>query len=265
MTLAPLPEQLTHLQHRRQAIAQRFGRAACTYDDNAAVQMTIAQHTQSSLVLKPRQRILDIGSATGRHTSQLATADNEVVGVDISEAMVNTAAQRYPQLTFVQGDAEALPFSCASFDCVYSSMALQWVASPACALSEINRVLLPGGTAHLAIMVAGSLQELVHARQVAGMVPSVNTLFSDETWMAALAELPLCIRRKKVKCYQDPHENIRGLLRSITKVGAGLSLTGEKSTPFCRRHLQALEQAFAKDRQGNLAVTYRVLHLILEK
>lgn len=130
MTLALLPEQLTHLQHRRQAIAQRFGRAACTYDDNAAVQMTIAQHTQSSLVLKPRQRILDIGSATGRHTSQLATADNEVVGVDISEAMVNTAAQRYPQLTFVQGDAEALPFSCASFDCVYSSMALQWVASP---------------------------------------------------------------------------------------------------------------------------------------
>lgn len=263
--MVPLPQQVAPHGYRRQAIAERFGRAAYTYDDNAAVQMIIAQHTQSPLVLEPRQRILDIGSATGRQTSQLATAVNEVVGVDISQAMVTAATQRYPQLTFVQGDAEALPFPSASFDCVYSSMALQWVASPARALSEINRVLRSGGCAHLAIMVAGSLHELVLARQLAGMAPSVNTLFSAETWRLALADLPLRILSQREKCYRDPHENMRSLLRSITKVGAGLSFTGEKSTPLGRRNLQALEQAFPKDPQGQLSVSYQVLHLILEK
>lgn len=265
MTIAPLAQQLALHGYRRQAIAQRFGRAANTYDDNATVQMRIALHTQTPVVLAPGQRILDIGSATGRQTSHLATADNEVVGVDISASMVNVATQRYPQLTFVQGDAEALPFSPASFDCVYSSMALQWVASPARALGEINRVLRCGGCAHLAIMVSGSLHELVLARQLAGMAPSVNTLFSSETWGAALADLPLRICAKWEKCYRDPHENIRSLLRSITKVGAGLSLSGEKPTPLGRRDLQALEQAFPKDPQGQLSVSYQVLHLILEK
>ncbi|MBU2977451.1 methyltransferase domain-containing protein [Alteromonas sp. C1M14] len=251
--------------HRRQAIAKRFGRAALSYDENATVQSKIAQHTQSLMVNLCDQRIVDIGCATGRETVKLVAANNQVVGVDISPAMVSAASQRYPQLTFVQGDAESLPFPAGSFQCVYSSMALQWVASPAQAISEISRVLGAGGTAHLAIMVADSLHELVIAKQRANMAPTVNQLFTPQQWMAALLASPLAVHFNQVRQYEDYHRNIRSLLRSITKVGAGLSLGNTQSSPLRRQQLQQLEHVFAKDEQGNLKVTYQVLHLILEK
>jgi demethylmenaquinone methyltransferase/2-methoxy-6-polyprenyl-1,4-benzoquinol methylase len=59
--------------------------------------------------------------------------------------MIQVGRSRYPELTFVQGDATALPFRDAEFDSVTISFGLRNVHDPAQALREMRRVTKPGG------------------------------------------------------------------------------------------------------------------------
>jgi len=49
--------------------------------------------------------ILDVGSGTGHHVADLASKNYNVVGMDISPAMINKAKEFYPDYNFVVGDA----------------------------------------------------------------------------------------------------------------------------------------------------------------
>jgi SAM-dependent methyltransferase len=76
--------------------------------------------------------------------------DGSVVGVDPSESMLALAAHREPgagsaPVTFVTGDACALPFPDASFDVAVSTQVYEYVEDMATALAEARRVLRPGG------------------------------------------------------------------------------------------------------------------------
>ncbi len=63
-------------------------------------------------------RVLDVACGTGFLTRHLR---GEVVGLDLSEAMLEIARQRVPGATFVQGDAFSLPFPDDLFDRVFTS------------------------------------------------------------------------------------------------------------------------------------------------
>jgi SAM-dependent methyltransferase len=61
-------------------------------------------------------RILDIGSGTGHHVSNFNANGYNVIGVDISPAMVSKANKNYPELEFKQGDVlDTMIFSGNSF------------------------------------------------------------------------------------------------------------------------------------------------------
>jgi len=63
-------------------------------------------------------RVLDVACGTGFLTQHLR---GEVVGIDQSDAMIEVARERLPDLTLVQGDALELPFPDTSFDRVFTS------------------------------------------------------------------------------------------------------------------------------------------------
>ena len=64
-------------------------------------------------------RVLDVACGTGRVTALLVTEGfAEVVGSDVSPAMLEIAKRRLPQVAFVQGDATHLTFDDNSFDAV---------------------------------------------------------------------------------------------------------------------------------------------------
>lgn len=88
--------------------------------------------------------ILDVGCGTGIASEPFAMNGFPVTGIDPSPAMLAAAAQRLPNATFVQGEAEALPFPNERFDVVISAQAFHFV-DRARALSEAYRVLRPGG------------------------------------------------------------------------------------------------------------------------
>jgi arsenite methyltransferase len=99
---------------------------------------------------------LDVGAGPGSITTSLAHAagpDGLALGVDISEAMLTRAVRSAagPQVGFLRADAQRLPFRDETIDVAVSIAVLQLIPDPAAALSEIARVLKPGG--RLAVMV----------------------------------------------------------------------------------------------------------------
>ena len=91
-------------------------------------------------------RVLDLGCGAGLTPGKLSLpAAWEIIGVDFKHASVAKARVDFPQRAFVCSAGEKLPFPASSFDRVISNVALPYM-DIASALTEIHRVLVPGGT-----------------------------------------------------------------------------------------------------------------------
>lgn len=88
--------------------------------------------------------LLDVGCGTANASEPFARNGLTVTGVDTSDAMLDAAAERLPQASFVKGEAEALPFPDERFDLLIAAQTFHWV-DRARALAEAYRVLRPGG------------------------------------------------------------------------------------------------------------------------
>ncbi len=92
-------------------------------------------------------RVLEVGSGLGLLAVEVASRAVRVTGIEHAGAQLAEAQRRSsaPNVEFVQGDAHALPFADASFDLVYCRYVLEHLADPGRALTEMRRVLRPGG------------------------------------------------------------------------------------------------------------------------
>ncbi|HTR50944.1 MAG TPA: bifunctional 2-polyprenyl-6-hydroxyphenol methylase/3-demethylubiquinol 3-O-methyltransferase UbiG [Kofleriaceae bacterium] len=106
----------------------------------------IADKIAAALGPGPR-RVLDLGCGAGFLANALAERGHGVVGVDASDdsLAVARAYDRTQAVTYVRGDACALPFPPARFDVVCAMDLLEHVAEPARVVAEAARVLAPGG------------------------------------------------------------------------------------------------------------------------
>jgi SAM-dependent methyltransferase len=93
-------------------------------------------------------RLLDLGSGNGAFAQLLVEAGHEVFGIDRDPVKVSALVERLGTRLHVVGQVEALPFLACHFDVVTASQTLHRFA-PGLALSDIARVLKPGG--HLAV------------------------------------------------------------------------------------------------------------------
>lgn len=119
-----------------------------------------AEKVADSLELAPGQRVLDVACGTGvfaREAIERVMPLGSVVGVDINEGMLSVAARKAPSVDWRRAPAEALPFERASFDRVASLFGLMFFEDRSRAISEMLRVLRPGG--RLVVAVWGSLDE----------------------------------------------------------------------------------------------------------
>ena len=90
---------------------------------------------------------LDLASGTGDIALALAARGSRVVGLDITLRMLQLAREKAGsgEVAFVTGDMMALPFPDASFDLVTTGYGIRNVPRIDQAVSEIRRVLRPGG------------------------------------------------------------------------------------------------------------------------
>jgi demethylmenaquinone methyltransferase/2-methoxy-6-polyprenyl-1,4-benzoquinol methylase len=94
---------------------------------------------------KPGERILDIAAGTGTSAAALAKTGARVIAFDFSPGMIAEGRRRHPDIEFIEGNAEHLPFGDNEFDAVTISFGLRNVNNPQAALAEMYRVLKPGG------------------------------------------------------------------------------------------------------------------------
>ena len=104
--------------------------------------------------LRPRMRVLDVGGDPGSITLGLASAvpPGAVVGIDLQFAQVEraraeAAGRGGTNVRFEAGDVYEVPFSDGSFDAVFAHPVLMHLREPVRALTELRRVLRPGGIA----------------------------------------------------------------------------------------------------------------------
>jgi demethylmenaquinone methyltransferase/2-methoxy-6-polyprenyl-1,4-benzoquinol methylase len=102
--------------------------------------------------VRPGERVLDIAGGTGdlaRLFSRRVGPQGEVVLTDINPGMLRLGRDRLLDASIVlplaQCDAEKLPFAADHFDCVSVAFGLRNMTRKEAALSEMRRVLRPGG------------------------------------------------------------------------------------------------------------------------
>jgi SAM-dependent methyltransferase len=98
--------------------------------------------------LRAGAAVLDIGCGAGAAVAHLTDAHGlRATGLDASRERAEQAAEARPDLDFVAGRAEALPFPPRSFDAVLCECVLSTLGDAGRALAEMARVLRPDGAA----------------------------------------------------------------------------------------------------------------------
>jgi ubiquinone/menaquinone biosynthesis C-methylase UbiE len=89
--------------------------------------------------------VVDLGCGSGAFTHLLRRAGYQVAGLDISGKLVEIGRRKYPDIEFLQGDIERLPFADASFDGVMLSGVVHHFPDPSRCAGEVFRILRAGG------------------------------------------------------------------------------------------------------------------------
>lgn len=122
----------------------------------------------------PGKNILEIGCGAGSHTRLLAEAGCYLTTIDMSRKAVELTKKRLSifrlNSNILQADAEMLPFADNSFDFIWSWGVIHHSSNPMIALSEMCRVLRPGGRVSFMVYHRKSLCYWVNIFLVRGIL-----------------------------------------------------------------------------------------------
>ena len=212
---------------RLQRRVQRYGwdKAAASYERFWQAQLAPAQRRLLELAaLAPGERVLDIACGTGLVTFPAAEQvgpSGQVLATDISDVMVTSlreqAARRgLAHVSSARMDAEALDVPDDSMDVVLCALGLMYVPDPVRALSEMHRVLVPGGRAVVAVWGArancgwADIFPIVDARVESEVCPMFFQLGAGDQLRATMQEAgfadPAIERISSILHYDSPED-----------------------------------------------------------
>lgn len=152
-----------------------------------------------------------------------------VVGIDISEGLINIAKTEQPETEFYVMDMEQLEFADETFDLAYSSLAIHYLPNWDVALSEAYRVLKPGGMYIFSCghPFDGAMERGENEQGRYGLIGKQHTndsviLYGDYFNISAngVKELRGILSTADVLCYQRP---LSAMFNDI--INAGFSVT----------------------------------------
>ena len=96
-------------------------------------------------LLRPEDRILEIGCGIGTIVNELSSKGNDIVGIDISGEAIEYGRKKYGDIRLETQAAETLPYEDESFEVVLSFDLFEHIAAIDKHISEVRRVLRSGG------------------------------------------------------------------------------------------------------------------------
>jgi len=266
---------LSHIH--TQQVGRSFSAASESYDAHAVLQREIADRLLTHLdftKIEP-QRMLDVGCGTGYFTRLLRSRYKRasLVAFDLSHAMLahtrSAHVRRMPwhgRHHHVGGDAALLPFKTGSFDLVCSNLAMQWVSDPQLMLSEMRRVLAPGGLMLFSTFGRRTLSELrqtlasIEPERAGHVLPFPDVMSLGDALMKLPVEMPVTDSDLFTLTYPD----VMALVRELKGLGASASaIRGRRAGLYGRALIRELEQRYPERYQmedGRLSATFEALY-----
>ncbi len=269
----------------KRAIRCSFERAAAHYDAAAFLQQEVARRLDEHLdgVKFEPQRILDAGCGTGFGSSLLRTRypRADVLGLDLAQAMLHQALARQrgsvweklrvrlmpnvPHFQALCGDIEQLPLARASFDMIWSSLALQWIGGGVAGLQasfkELRRVLRPGGLLIFASFGPDTLKELRVASSELDGYQHVNRFIDMHDVGDALVHAGFSNPVMEMEQITLTYPDLAGLLRDLKQIGAHTVLEGRRAGLMGKSVWRQLQQNYEALRRDNrLPASYEVVY-----
>ena len=211
-------------------------------------------------------QVLDVGCGQGIDVYRYALAGAEATGIDLTPRHVDLARQHLEamglQAEILQGDAERLPFADDSFDRVSSNGVLHHTPDMPAALSEIRRVLTPGGEARIIVYNRNSFHYWLTQVLYEGILK--GGLIKERSMAGVLSrgvEYSSIHARPLVRVYSPKH--MRTLMQSSGFTGVAVDVrhfqpTDTPVTYMLRRWVKALEDPSVLDRVGRIGGWYVV-------
>jgi ubiquinone/menaquinone biosynthesis C-methylase UbiE len=112
-----------------------------------------------SVGVKQAMNVLDIACGPGYAAHAASRKGAIATGIDFSREMIAIAENNYPQVHFIEGNAQSLPFRNESFDGVLMNFGLLHIPDPDLALKEACRVLRPQGRLGFTVWAPPELSE----------------------------------------------------------------------------------------------------------
>lgn len=251
------PGSIPPSEHQAEPIpgADSFSAPATAYDlFMGRYSLPLARAMVDRARLTKGSRVLDVGCGPGAMTQALlAELDRQRVwACDPSPEFVNECARLNPTAHVQQGRAEALPYADRSFDRLFCTLVLHFVSDPQLALTEMVRVLVPGGGLSLSAWASEDGPQMLSA-----FTAAVNDTAGPEVVRTAGLEVlrfggrgELSAQLEAVGCqsvveeqvtvtshYQDFEELWAGLLLGIGPPGAYVANLGEAQREELRHAL----------------------------
>lgn len=133
-------DQFSQFEH------EGWERVADKYDSVwSSLTLQFIPHLISAAQVSPPMSVLDVACGPGYVSAAVKTLGAVPTGIDFSAKMIAIAKTMFPNISFLQGNAQELPLESASFDCVLINFGLLHVSRPEQACAEACRVLKSGG------------------------------------------------------------------------------------------------------------------------
>lgn len=136
------------MENYNQKSKQYFDSQAENYDNSHDGKFVLPMYNEILRRIEKAnvRALLDIGCGTGNVLARLMNTDISLLGIDISDKMIEVATGRLGERArLITGDAENLPYADESVDFIVCNASFHHYSHPQKVLSEMYRVLIPDG------------------------------------------------------------------------------------------------------------------------